>query len=230
MGSPFYNNFVFIHLRPFSKEEADSLIEQMLSDTGVTFSPEEEAYIYDLAGTHPLLLQAAASLVFEAKVTGAKEIKDFAPIRQYFRELVAHQFEDFWKWSQPRERKILTALAHGQNQEAKDRLESWVDERETLIRRGLVRKNKENKYRFLSSAFWEWLIDNLYRLEEIHKPHRFEISHLQQQLVAHQRRLRVLEDQAAKFGKLHIPPHLVIDIEDAKAKIKNLQARITDLG
>ena len=72
MGSPFYNNFVFIHLRPFSQDEAETLLKQMLSDTGVSFSLEEEAYIYDLAGTQPLLLQAAASLVFEVKLAGAR--------------------------------------------------------------------------------------------------------------------------------------------------------------
>jgi serine/threonine-protein kinase len=228
MGSPFYNNFVFIHLRPFSQEEADLLLAQMLNQTDITFSEDERAYIYDLAGTQPLLLQVAAGLIFDAKVAGAKEVKDFALIRQQFRELVAHQFEDFWKWSQPQEREILTLLARGQYQEAIKRLESWTDERESLIRRGLIFKNEDGDYRFLSSSFWEWLIDNLYHLEEIHRPHEPEISHLQQQLTAHQRRLDILELQAAKFGELHVPPHLLIDIEDTKVKISSLRFRINE--
>jgi hypothetical protein len=29
-----------------------------------------------------------------------EEIQDFAVIREQFGELVKHQFEDFWKWSQ----------------------------------------------------------------------------------------------------------------------------------
>jgi hypothetical protein len=228
MGSPFYNNFVFIHLRPFSQEEANSLVEQMLGGTGISFSEDEEAYIYDLAGTQPLLLQAAASLVFDVKVAGVKDIQDFAPIRQRFRELVEHQFEDFWKWSQPRERMILATLAHGQDREAVKRLESWADERRNMIRRGLILKDEENNYRFLSSAFWEWLIDNLYRLEEIRRPRSPETSHLRQQLADHQRRLHILEGRAARFGDLYIPPHLAIDIEDTKARIESLQARITE--
>jgi len=46
-------------------------------------------------------------------------------------------------------------------------------------------------------------------------------------LVAHQRRLAILELEEAKFG-IQAPPHLIIDIEDTQAKIESLQARITE--
>jgi serine/threonine-protein kinase len=228
MGSPFYNNFVFVHLRPFSREEADQLIAQMLNQTDITFSEGERAYIDDLAGTQPLLLQVAAGLVFDAKVAGATEVRDFAVIRQQFRELVAHQFEDFWRWSQPREREILTLLAQGHQEDVMERLEDWTEERESLVRRGLIYQSEDDVYRFLSSSFWEWLIDNLYQLGDIDRPRDSEDRVLQQQLAAHQRRLEILEVKAARFGELHIPPHLTIDIEDTRAKIAALQERLSD--
>jgi hypothetical protein len=196
----------------------------MLAGTGVIFAQAEKDYIYDLAGTHPLLLQAAASLVFILKVESSGEIQDFAIIREQYCELVEYQFEDFWKWSQPRERQILIQLANGEK-EAATRLEAWANERERLLRRGLIVKDKEDGYRIFSSVFWQWLIANLYRLGEIHPPDSPEINDLKQQLLAHQRRLAVLQLQEAKLG-LQAPPYLIIDIEDTQTKIEDLQARI----
>jgi len=205
MGSPFYNNFVFVHLRPFHAAEAESLFEQMLAETGISFNKAEKDYIFDLAGTHPLLLQTAAALVFEVKVAGAKEINDFAPIRLRFLDLVKHQFEDYWKWSQPRERQVLLQLAACET-EATAQLQTWADERERLLRRGLIIQKEDDTFCLFSSVFWQWLIANRYRLEEIRPPDSPEIGHLKQQLMAHQRRLAVLEDQLAKYGQLDAPP------------------------
>lgn len=226
MGSPFYNNFVFVHLHPFSREETEALFEQKLADTGIIFSQAEKDYVYSLGGTHPLLLQAAAALVFESKTSDIEKTKDFAAVRESFSRAVRHQFEDLWQWSQPREREILTQLAHGNDEEAITRLEAWADERERLLRRGLIFKSEEGTYRLFSSAFWEWLIDNLYRLGEIHPPDSPDISDLKQQLAAHHRRLNVLKLQVASLGKINAPPHLLIDIEDTEAKIEALKAKI----
>jgi hypothetical protein len=225
MGSPFYNNFVFLHLRPFRLEETESLFAQMLAGTGVAFSQAEKDLIYDLAGTHPLLLQTAAALVFDLKAGGAREIKDLVAIREQFRDLVEHQFEDFWKWSGARERQILLQLASG-GREAPTHLEAWADERETLLRRGLIARDVDGTCRIFSSVFWQWLIANLYRLGEIHPPPSPELDDLEEQLEAHRRRLAVLELQEARFGKAHAPTHLVIDVEDTRAKIQSLEARI----
>jgi hypothetical protein len=225
MGSPFYNNFVFVHLRPFSQEEAESLFGQMLAETGIAFSQVEKDYIYSLAGTHPLLLQAAASLVFEAKLGGTRAVKDFAAIRAQFSDLVEHQFKDFWKWSLDREREILVQLACC-NEEALKQLELWAAERENLLRRGLIALSEGGSYSIFSSVYWEWLIDNLYRLEEIHPLASPETRHLQVQLEAHRRRLQILEQQEARLGALHAPAHLLIDLEDTRDKIRALEARI----
>ena len=103
-------------------------------------------------------------------------------------------------------------------------MESWTEERETLIRRGLIYKLEGGEYCFLSSAFWEWLIDNLYHLEEAAQVPEPDITHLQQQYADHRRRLEILEGQAATFGDLYAPPHLVIDIENTKAKLASLEA------
>lgn len=227
MGSPFYNNFVFVHLRPFTREEAESFFEHMLGGTQISFSPLERDYLYDLGGTHPLLLQTAAGLVFDHKAESTEEPKDLAIIRKQFAELVEHQFEDFWRWSPSREREILIQLTCCE-EEAKTLLETWADERENLLRRGLIAHDADGGYAIFSSVFWQWLIGNLYRLEEIHPPLNPKVEDLERQLEAHRRRLRILELKEAKYGKLHAPAHLVLDVEDTRAKISALEARIAE--
>ena len=222
MGSPFYNNFVFISLRHFQTAEAELLWGQTLTDTSVIFSKIEQAQIYDLAGTHPMLLQAAAALMFERKLTNPNQTQDFLSLRQQFREAVVHQFEDLWYWSSTREREILTTLAHG---EERSEIATWTDEWEQLVRRGLL-KREEGTYRLFSSVFWEWLIDNLYRLSEKHSSLNPELDDLKQQVVAHRRRLHILQDKEVRFGALHVPEYIPLEIEDIKVKIEALEAEI----
>jgi hypothetical protein len=53
-----------------------------------------------------------------------------------------------------------------------------------------------------------------------------DIRHSQTLIVENTRHLRVLEQQAAAYGKLACPPHIVIGIEDATRQIKELEQRI----
>ena len=56
-----------------------------------------------------------------------------------------------------------------------------------------------------------------------------EREHQQKLLETHQRRLRVLEQQAARFGRAFAPPHIVLEIEDIQQKITELQAQLDAL-
>lgn len=42
----------------------------------------------------------------------------------------------------------------------------------------------------------------------------------------HKRRLQKLQEQQARFGKLHTPAHILIEIEDTATEIKRLQAEL----
>jgi hypothetical protein len=68
-GSPFYNNFAFIELKPFSKSEVNELIDRYLKGTGVKFS---EAHLLDVNDVilegHPEKVQHACSLLFESEL------------------------------------------------------------------------------------------------------------------------------------------------------------------
>ncbi len=162
MGSPFYNSFVYVHLRPFQADEAERLLAQRLDGTSVWFTTEERAFLYTLAGRHPLLLQAAAFCLFNAKAADG-DSSDLASIREQFASLVGHQFEDLWRWSTPREKLLLLALALD-DPSSVGWLLRWAHERESLSLRGLIAESKNQGLRLFSEVFRQWLLDNDYRL------------------------------------------------------------------
>ena len=50
-----------------------------------------------------------------------------------------------------------------------------------------------------------------------------EIAHQRLLQKEYRRRLRVLEQQAAKFGDAHVPPHIQIEIDDITEKIQETE-------
>jgi hypothetical protein len=163
MTSPFENIFASYSLRPFNQDDAEHLLKIMLTDSEITFTGSEKDLIYGMGGNHPLLLQIAASLVFNFKVRGADTINDFLPIREQYLRDVKHQFKDFWKGSRPKMQQILVQLAYGRQKDATNLMEYWVEERDLLIDRGLIIKYND-QYRIFSPIFKEWLSQNLYQL------------------------------------------------------------------
>jgi hypothetical protein len=157
MGSPFYNNFVYLHLRPFSRQEADSLLDQMLKDTGVVFSPGARTLIDELAGTHPLLLQAAAACVFDAQRDAGPTSIDRRLVLDRFMDLTDHQWKDLWRLSSSAEQEVLIKLAkhtHG----TMALLEERSQECRSLTRRGLV-VGESGAYRLFSVTLRHWLLE-----------------------------------------------------------------------
>lgn len=155
MGSPFYNNFMYLHLRPFSRQEADSLLEQMLKDTGVEFSPADKALIDELAGTHPLLLQAAASCVFDLRAGAPQADIDRRLVLDRFMDLTVHQWPDLWRWSSAEEQDVLMRLGRDPHDPV---LERRPNERRRLLDRGLL-VNEGGLVRLFSPMMRHWLLE-----------------------------------------------------------------------
>jgi hypothetical protein len=162
MGSPFYNNFVFVYLHPFSRDEAGQLIKRCLSNTGITFFSSEIDFVCSLAGTHPLLLQTASALVFKSRTETGKT--DISAIRKEFQESVKHQLEEFWDFSTSKMQQILTLMASEQEAKAVALLETCTNERNSLLQRGLI-YCENGTYQLFSPVFKDWLTLNFYRLE-----------------------------------------------------------------
>jgi AAA+ ATPase superfamily predicted ATPase len=157
MGSPFYNNFVYVHLRPFSQGEADSLLDQMLKNTGVVFSPEARSLIYELAGTHPLLLQSAAACLFDAQQEAESGALDRRLVLERFMDLTEHQWDDLWRWSTAGEQDVLARLARDAHEGAA-LLDERPGEHRNLLKRGLL-VGEAGGYRLFSSTLRHYLLE-----------------------------------------------------------------------
>jgi tRNA A-37 threonylcarbamoyl transferase component Bud32 len=188
-GSPFYNNFVFRHLQPFRSHEVNQLIERALTGTDIAFDEQDRAYISQIAGTHPFLVQVAGSLLFEAKSQNlhtadgdrfivTRCIADgYRAIGTRFEEEARHHFSQLWDFSSPEERTLLLLVAWqeyaeewGSNLsldwEIYDRLLRRCER--DLIRlaeRGLV-VNVETTPHIFSSVFAWWLMNEIRRGSE----------------------------------------------------------------
>lgn len=70
IGSPFHTIFVSLSLKPFTREEAEELIDKYLKGTGVEFSEEDRPFVYDVSRGHPYWLQNACFKLFAGKPGG----------------------------------------------------------------------------------------------------------------------------------------------------------------
>ncbi|MCP4547306.1 MAG: serine/threonine protein kinase [bacterium] len=84
--SPYFNHVIDVHLRPFE----DETIEELLGRAGEEFSAKDRAFIRQLAGRQPYLLQALGATLFEIRgedrrVQAAQEF--YRRVHEYFDEL-----------------------------------------------------------------------------------------------------------------------------------------------
>jgi hypothetical protein len=157
MGSPFYNNFVYLHLRAFSETEANSLLEQMLKGTAVVFTAPERRLIQELAGTHPLLLQASAACIFDARREAIGAPLDRRVVLEKFMDLTEHQWLDMWRWSSDAEQELLMRLARHPH-DGSTVLDNQPGECRALLKRGLIVADK-GVYRLFSPTLRHWLLE-----------------------------------------------------------------------
>lgn len=176
-GSPFYNNFIFHRLQPFRPHEVDQLIERALTSTGITFDDQDRAYISQVAGMHPFLVQVAGSLLFEAKIQNLSIADDYQAIGIRFEEQARHHLRELWKFSSPEEQTLLLLVAWQQyaekwgsnvlpDQEIYNHLLRRCEpDFIRLAERGLV-INMETTPRIFSSVFAWWLMNEMRRVSE----------------------------------------------------------------
>jgi hypothetical protein len=69
-GSPFFNIFANVVLRPFNQSEVNELLDGYLKGTTLSFSSSEKEYIFPTAGGYPFFVQMAAHYLFDGKVQG----------------------------------------------------------------------------------------------------------------------------------------------------------------
>jgi hypothetical protein len=113
-GSPFFNGFIEVHLRPFGDDHVQALLAGALKRTGVTFSAQDRDYLHAMAGRHPFLVQAAAGALYDVAVAGRQGDSRYrAAARTFYGQTESH-FDDLWRHFDSRARVAATILCLGE--------------------------------------------------------------------------------------------------------------------
>ena len=164
-GSPFFNIFASVVLRPFSQEEAMALIDGTLEGTPVTFSDADRACVSKAAGGHPLFVQMAGYYCFEGCQMGLEGEALRRHVEENFREQAAPHFAYLWSHSEESERITLLALLalakRKKKQSVREQLVKVYRRADyilpDLLKRGLVIE-RDGQFSIFSPFFADWLL------------------------------------------------------------------------
>jgi len=172
-GSPFFNIFANLVLKPFDFEDVQDLIGAYLQDTEIKFSEEETDLVWSLGGGYPFFTQIAANYVFEAKNRAETGLDLIDSVTRSFADQVDAHFQYMWSRSSESE-KITLVAAMEANQDAENdnhppTLEKLANlhsrahlDVPELVKRGLlVEDQAHNSYQLLSPSLEKWILKEI---------------------------------------------------------------------
>ncbi len=169
-GSPFFNIFANVILRPFSREEVIEMLDGYLSETEFTLSPEEKEIIARLGGGYPFFVQIAGNYMVEAREKGLQTEAAVKDMVDHFDTQAESHFTYMWSHSTESEKIALLAIIALNQQKpsektittieniAKIHSRAYLDIPE-LIKRGLLLEDVESgTYRLFSVSLENWIV------------------------------------------------------------------------
>ncbi len=168
-GSPFFNIFANVVLRPFSREEVHELLDGYLADTDLVFSPQEKELVIGLGGGYPFFIQMAGSYLVEAKGKGLEGDSLLQDVYASFDAQSDSHFTYMWSHSSESEKITLLAVISLDRQKPTPKNIPTIGNLATihprahldvpeLVKRGLLLENRIQKtYRLLSPSLERWI-------------------------------------------------------------------------
>ncbi|MEW6567647.1 MAG: AAA-like domain-containing protein [Chloroflexota bacterium] len=166
-GSPFFNIFANVVLRPLGRGEVCDLIESYVGGTDFAFSPEEKELVWGLGGGHPCFVQMASHYLLEGKLQALPRdaLKAFVTTR--FDEQANPHYTYLWSHCSGSERiSLLATLALGRQKPSKKTMPNLENisrlhprahlDVVSLVRRGLL-EEADGTYALFSSSFGRWI-------------------------------------------------------------------------
>jgi hypothetical protein len=168
-GSPFFNIFANLVLRPFNPAEVDELITTYLGDTDIEFTEPETELVMRLGGGYPFFTQIACHYVYETKTQGVEGEALAEQVTRAFEGQVAPHYQYMWKYTNESEKLTLLAVMN------LNRAEPGLETRPSLqnlaalhsrahldvpelLKRGLLIENEEaGTYQLLSPNLADWI-------------------------------------------------------------------------
>jgi len=173
-GSPFFNIFASIVLRPFSQVEVGELLQRYLAGSEITFSDNEAELILSLGGGYPFFTQMAGHYLFDAKMRGLANEGLIKDVTNAFDAQADAHYSYMWSRCNESEKiTLLAAITAGHQEPTSERLptlenladvhpRSHLDIPE-LLKRGLLKEDKaQGIYRILSPSLERWIEREIY--------------------------------------------------------------------
>ena len=168
-GSPFFNIFANVVLRPFSRVEVNQMLDGYLVETGHRFSEREKELVFVLGGGYPFFTQMAGSYLVEAKQKGLEADALLQEVYTSFDAQSDSHYTYMWSHSSESEKITLLAVMSLSKQKptkktvptlenlASIHSRAHIDVPE-LVKRGLLLKDRtEGTYRLLSPSLERWI-------------------------------------------------------------------------
>lgn len=169
-GSPWYNQYKFRPLKPFTKADIDLLFARMPAEYRVTLALKDA--MKEIAGANPALLQNACALLLEEWEAGNHpspgqfSLEFEARTRQYY--------ENAWRFCSPKDQMCLMLISlsklggrlNARRSFDVGDVDTLLSQRERelndLVERGLIVREAEGEsYGFASSIMERWIVQEI---------------------------------------------------------------------
>lgn len=181
-GSPFFNIFANVVLRPFSREDIYNLLDGYLAETDLTLSPRERELVIGLGGGYPFFTQMAGHYLVEAKQKGLEDDAFLQDVVANFDAQSDSHFTYMWSHSSESEKITLLSVISLNRQKpskitlpnlenlAKVHSRAHLDVPE-LVKRGLLLENRlEGTFSLLSPSLERWIAREIYAVPGEEEP------------------------------------------------------------
>lgn len=168
-GSPFFNIFANVVLRPFSRAEVNEMLDGYLAETDINISPQEKELVIGLGGGYPFFIQMAGHYLVEVRRQGHAGEELLREVVARFEAQSDSHFTYMWSHCSESEKISLLAVISLDRQKptpktiptlenlAKNHSRAHLDVPE-LVKRGLLLENRgAYTYRLLSPSLERWI-------------------------------------------------------------------------
>jgi len=168
-GSPFFNIFANIILRPFSRTEVLEMLDGYMADSPIQFSEREKELVLSLGGGYPFFTQMAGNYLVEAKQKGLDGDALLQDLYANFDAQADSHFSYMWSHSSESEKiTLLTVLVLNQKKQSKHTAPTVENLAKThsrahldvpeLVKRGLLLENRtQGTFCILSPSLERWI-------------------------------------------------------------------------
>lgn len=166
-GSPFFNIFANVVLRPFSRSEVDELLDGYSKASGQIFDGADRDFIWNMGGGYPLFVQMAGYYLVEGRLQNLDR-KDLAQfVTDNFNQQTDSHYTYLWGHCSDSEKiTLLTLMTLGRHPKSPKnvptlenltRLRARIPQDLAVLgKRGLIAET-ESQYRIFSSTFENWV-------------------------------------------------------------------------